>query len=245
MKTPLSFARRFPAGFTLIELLVVIAIIAILAAMLLPAVSMAKKRALVARAQQEVGSIVTAVKRYESDYSRLPAPAWAQTGTRDVTFGYAAGGPAGTTSIATNSAVLAILMAVENFDNGTPTPNLGHVLNPQRNQYLSPTKVSDLAGNGVAPDGNYRDPWGNPYIITLDTSYNERARDAHYARNSVSQQAQGVGIYGLSSTNSSGGDAFEAAGNVMVWSAGPDGKANPNQKANLGDNRDNILSWKE
>jgi len=56
----------------LIELLVVIAIIAILAAMLLPALASAKKKAQIKKAQLEINQIVTAIHDYESAYSRLP-----------------------------------------------------------------------------------------------------------------------------------------------------------------------------
>ena len=39
--------------------------------------------------------------------------------------------------------------------------------------------------------------------------------------------------------------AFGArASKVMVWSAGPDKKVDPKSKANVGANKDNILSWK-
>jgi hypothetical protein len=38
-------------------------------------------------------------------------------------------------------------------------------------------------------------------------------------------------------------DAFEYSGGVMIWSLGPDKKADT-QTANTAPNRDNILSWK-
>src|SRR5262245_24596074 len=67
-----SVKTRTRLGFTLIELLVVIAIIAILAAMIMPALSNAKKKAQVARAKLEIGQIVNAITAYQSAYNRFP-----------------------------------------------------------------------------------------------------------------------------------------------------------------------------
>ncbi len=150
-----------------------------------------------------------------------------------------------------NAEIVGILMDWTTYPDQNPTVNVGHAYNTRHTIFLSANFTSDIDANGFAAaspgigiDGVYRDPWGNPYIITLDLNGSTKCRDALYRQAAVASLKGALGRVGLvNSVDPTGAsDDFEANGLVTVWSLGPNGQADTGP-ADDNANKDNILSW--
>ena len=205
----LGRARLSPsvAGFTLIELLVVIAIIALLLRFAFPVFLGVQNHAKKAQAKSDLVQIVTAVTAYYTEYGRYPLT----PGTpADTTFG----------ATTTNAQLFNELRSVNALQN------------PRGIIFLSPPDVKDAnnprAGIGSSPAtaGQYFDPWGKPYLVRIDTDYDNQVGNP-YSQNAGSAPLLRTG--------------------VIAWSLGKDTlsqsiSTTPADK-NTGTNKDDVISW--
>ena len=168
---------------------------------------------------------------------------------------------------ANNSELISILMDLEYYrtSDAPQTVNFGHRYNPKGIQFLKAKRSTGVSSPGVGDDLVYRDPWGNPYLVTLDLDHDKHAWDSFYAFAHVSEKEapdedSKNGLVGLKRPNDAPYSApatahpsdrhnFVTKDQVMVWSFGPDGTADfnlqnlPTGKANAGKNKDNVRSW--
>jgi len=193
--------RRDARAFTLIELLVVIAIIAILMGLLFPAYRAVQNQARQTQAKNDLTQIVAAVNAFYTEYGKYPLATDENT-------------------IANNAGLFNVLRAKDPANN------------PRQIVFINPPNVKDASNprSGIAtqtvgsiPAGSYVDPWGKPYRLRIDVTYDNQILNPYN------------GDTGAGPTTLSQG--------VIAWSAGQDGKAPDNGGTLTFTDSDDVISW--
>lgn len=173
MKNP-SPAPVSNRGFTLIELLTVIAIIAILMALLFPAVAAVKEAAKKAQAKNDCAGIVAAVKWYQSEYGKYPPITVTASGGGAADKDLVIGDPACSAAKVVNNVLFDVLRAI-----GTRDTNRDNKYNPRKIIFFEGKAVTDPTsprsgfleqGGEAANIGCLFDPWGKQYNVIIDTN---------------------------------------------------------------------------
>jgi prepilin-type N-terminal cleavage/methylation domain-containing protein len=193
-------------AFTLIELVVVISVIAILMALLFPAFRGVQDQAKTTQAKNDLTQIVTAVNAYYTEYGKYPMT----FDTADIT-----------------------LDGLNNNTNDKLFNGLrgqDSTVNPKNVVFIAPPAVKDDNNprSGISGlNGQYFDPWGKPYIIRMDTTYDNLVTPNPYL--------------------SHAGFAANVNGGVIAWSFGKDNLSDsvpgPAPDKNTGTNVDDVISW--
>jgi prepilin-type N-terminal cleavage/methylation domain-containing protein len=193
------------SAFTLLELLVVIAIVVVLAGLLFPAVQSVLERAKKVQAKNDLTQIVTAINAYYTEYGKFPfVPA---TGEK-----------------ALNSSDEADLFYTLRAIGTSGGANANNALNTRQIVFMTPPNVKDTSNprSGIGSDGQFFDPWGTPYQVAFDSTYDTNI-DNPYQPNS-------------------GAGPDEIRQNALAWSLGRDKKL-----GNAGDSKftgsDDVISW--
>jgi prepilin-type N-terminal cleavage/methylation domain-containing protein len=222
MKTrPATLRPQF--AFTLIELITVIAIIAILMALLFPAMSGARDSARRSKASSVVRAIVNATKNYANDYGKYPP-------IKDALVDASSGGGAGAgeteknsyysygdTEIAKckvkNDQLFDVLRAIDR------EPNDDHKLNRRQQKYFEEGKANDVKNprEGFADgkefpedlQGQLLDPWGKQYCIILDADGDEVLKLDEFFQDQTDAIRFSAAAFSMAKNNDLGGKGYQ------------------------------------
>lgn len=156
-------------AFTLIELLVVITIIAILVALLIPAISTVKNQANKTKARNALQNIIVAIKAYDTDYGKYPIDETGGSPAADITYGDMNKGYGASKDNAE-------LIDVLRYNISGSHQNIVQSLNPRGTPYLEAplSKVSPAKSEIDPKTGGYYDPWSAEYYIMIDGNYDHQ-----------------------------------------------------------------------
>ena len=177
-------------AFTLIEMLVVIAIIAILMALIFPAVNKARKLATRTRAQVAVKDIRTAFLGYFDEYKRWPTGLTGYDNGTDIEVT--------ATGIEMDTLVVSMLSGVN-----------VNSQNPRQIPFL------DIPPDYLDSQGGYVDPWGGKYKYMCDFNLDDRTHIFFTNNNGETNLPVTVAVWSRGRNNSD--EADKQGDDVRSW----------------------------
>jgi prepilin-type N-terminal cleavage/methylation domain-containing protein len=195
-------------AFTLIELLVVIAIIAILIGLLFPAFKAVLNQARQTQAKNDLTQIVNAVNAFYTEYGKYPIV------TADTIIT--------SSSTPTQADIMCTLRAV------SCGANTSNAVNTRQIVFINPPDAKDQTNprSGIkTSDNQWYDPWGHPYLLEVDGSYDNQVANP-YTANAGATPNLYIG--------------------VIAWSLGADGSGATGPASgdkNTGVYADDVISW--
>ena len=216
-------------NFTLTELLVTIGIIIILAGLAIPAVLVAQQKGRVTAAKADMNAILTALKGVEGTYHKM-----VNGGTSAKFVGKSAAPYPASNSVGIKLGGTDAVDAYDNFivelsdpghsdlQGGSPKKFVGNI-NRRKIKFLDPKSdydPSETIGENSKKGNLWRDPWGNRYVLIINTDFSGKLPRPYDTSKFV-------------------------AANAIMYSFGPDGEDNNGQSTDYDDNDgDDICSWR-